>query len=125
MRRLKTALFFVVSLLGAFFVLLNWDDVANVSFPGVAQKSTISLGLLIVTSFLAGMVPTMLWYRLSLWSLQRKLRKIENPKAPASAASDDSESVLLARARAAGGAAGYSGDLPVQARGLPVPPAGA
>jgi uncharacterized integral membrane protein len=129
MRTLKIILLVAILLLAVFLAALNWETV-RVFVPGQSLPFTAPLGGLMLGSFLAGLVPAMIWYKLSRWTVRRKLTKVEakltaaNTPAPAPAAMDP-EAALLARAKAAGGAAGYSGDLPAQARPMSVPPGGA
>jgi uncharacterized integral membrane protein len=131
MRTLKLILLVVILLLAAFMAALNWQMV-KVALPGQAIPFDAPLGGLMLGSFLAGLVPAMLWYKLSRWNVRRKLTKTEaklqaaqTPAPTPVAATVDPEAALLARARAAGGASGYSGDLPAQARPMSVPPGGA
>ena len=127
MRVFKLIILITVALLALFLVLLNIEEIVPLSLPGVQVKTPLPLGLLLLGAFLAGLLPTMIWYKLSRWSVRRKLTRAEAKLRDATPASPavDPESSLLARARAAGGAAGYSGDLPAQARPMSVPPAGA
>jgi hypothetical protein len=82
----------------------------------------VPLGTTLLFCFLAGLLPTMLWYKLSRWRVRRKLTKAEarlaahSAPTAATAAPMDPETSLLARARAAGGAAGYAGDPPERPR---------
>jgi lipopolysaccharide assembly protein A len=128
MRTLKLLILIIIALLALFLVMLNIDEIVPLSLPGAQAKILAPLGLLLLGAFLAGLLPTMIWYKLSRWRVRRKLTRAEaklqagGPAAPTPA---DPESSLLARARAAGGAAGYAGDLPAQARPMSVPPAGA
>jgi uncharacterized integral membrane protein len=100
---------------------------ARVDFvlPGVPVLNA-RLGFLLVLAFLAGMIPMYWWHKLRAWALKRKLRKVEaSVAASAPSAStpavDDPAATLDRRMRAAG----YAGDVPVQARPIAVPPAGA
>jgi uncharacterized integral membrane protein len=129
MRTLKIIFLVTVLLLAAFLAALNWELVP-VAVPGQNLPYSLPLGGLLMGSFLAGLVPAMIWYKLSRWTVRRKLTKVEAkltaanaPAAPAPTL--DPEAALLARAKAAGGATGYSGDLPAQARPMSVPPGGA
>ena len=128
MRTLKLIILIVAALLLLFVVLLNLDEMAHLALPGYAEKFALPLGLLLAGAFLGGLLPAMAWYKLSRWRVRRKLVKAESRLAarePGAPATSDAETSLLARARAAGGASGYSGDIPVQARPMSVPPAGA
>jgi uncharacterized integral membrane protein len=129
MKTLKIIILVAVLLLAGFLAALNWEPV-HIAVPGQALPFTAPLGGLMLGSFLAGLLPAMIWYKLSRWTVRRKLTKVEakltaaNAPAPTAAAMDP-EAALLARAKAAGGATGYSGDLPAQARPMSVPPGGA
>jgi uncharacterized integral membrane protein len=129
MRSLKIIILITLLLLAGFLAALNWEPV-KIALPGQSLPYTAPLGGLLFGAFLAGLVPAMIWYKLSRWTVRRKLTKTEAKlqaaNAPASTpAAIDPEAALLARARAAGGASGYGGDLPTQARPITVPPGGA
>ncbi len=129
MRSLKIIILITLLLLAGFLAALNWELV-KIALPGQPLPYMAPLGGLLFGAFLAGLVPAMIWYKLSRWTVRRKLTKTEaklqaaNTPAPAPAALDP-EAALLARARAAGGATGYGEDLPTQARPITVPPGGA
>jgi uncharacterized integral membrane protein len=129
MQTLKLIILVALLLLVGFLAALNWEPV-QIALPGQSLPYTAPLGGLLMGAFLCGLLPAMLWYKLSRWTLRRKLSKTEAKlqaaHAPAAAApTTDPEAALLARARAAGGASGYGGDLPAQARPITVPPGGA
>ncbi len=129
MRTLKIIILVAVLLLAAFLAALNWEPV-QIAVPGQTLPFMAPLGGLMLGSFLAGLLPAMLWYKLSRWTVRRKLTKVEAKLTAANAPTAatpvmDPEAALLARAKAAGGASGYSGDLPAQARPMSVPPGGA
>ncbi len=129
MRTLKIIIMVALLLLAGLVAWLNWEPV-KFSMLGQALPYTFPLGGLMLGSFLAGLVPAMIWYKLSRWTVRRKLSKTEAKLQAASTPTEtsvamDPEAALLARARAAGGATGYGGDLPAQARPISVPPGGA
>jgi uncharacterized integral membrane protein len=129
MRTLKIIILVAMLLLAGFLAALNWEPV-QIAMPGQSLPYTAPLGGLLLGAFLAGLLPAMLWYKLSRWTVRRKLTKTEaklqaaNAPAPVPPAIDP-EAALLARARAAGGATYYGDDMPAQARPISVPPGGA
>jgi uncharacterized integral membrane protein len=108
MRTLKIIILVTLLLLAGFLAALNWEPV-KIALPGQSLPYTVPLGGVLLVAFLAGLVPAMIWYKLSRWTVRRKLTKTEAKlqavNTPASVtASVDPEAALLARARAAGGA---------------------
>jgi lipopolysaccharide assembly protein A len=106
---LKIIIFIVLALVAGLTAWLNWSSVSFILL-GQKEATNIPLGLLLIGAFLAGLAPAMIWYKLSRWTVKRKLTKTEAKlqaaSAPAAAPPPaDPEAALLARARAAGGTA--------------------
>jgi lipopolysaccharide assembly protein A len=108
MQTLKIIILITLLLLAGFLAALNWEPV-KIALPGQTLPYTAPLGALLLGAFLIGLVPAMIWYKLSRWTVRRKLTKTEaklqavNTPAPAPPPIDP-EAALLARARAAGSA---------------------
>jgi hypothetical protein len=115
MRAIKLVLYLALA------VVLAWVFIANpgrteVQLPGLPMLEGRT-GFFLVLAFLVGLLPSMLSHRVSRFLWRRKLAKTEAKVAttavvPAAAVpsinAPETEEALLARARAAGGAAGYS-----------------
>jgi lipopolysaccharide assembly protein A len=107
MQTLKIIILVFLALFAGLTARLNWGGV-NFIMLGQKEAATIPLGLLLIGAFLIGLVPAMIWYKLSRWTVRRKLTKTEAKLQAASTPAPapppvDAEAALLARARAAGG----------------------
>ena len=79
MQFLRTLFWVVLAVFLAIIASNNWFDV-TVNLWG-ALAADIKLPLLVLISAVLGFLPTFLWFRARLWSLERRL-SVTNPPAP-------------------------------------------
>jgi lipopolysaccharide assembly protein A len=112
MRTVRLLILFAVMALWVWIAMLNFNNSADWTLPGIKGYSQWPVGLLMLLSFLIGAVPMWLMLKVTRWSWSRKLTKAEQKLADAATAAApptmaqttaDAEAALLARARAAGG----------------------
>jgi uncharacterized integral membrane protein len=82
MQFLRTLFWVVLAVFLAIIARNNWSDV-TINLWGSLQAD-IKLPLLIFIAALLGFLPTFLWLRAKLWSLERRL-SVTNPPAPSPA----------------------------------------
>jgi hypothetical protein len=110
MRSLKLLILFIICLLLGWIFFINPARV-DLYLPGLPLLEG-RVGFFLVIAFLLGLVPSMVSHRISRFFWRRRLTKARTltghavPDAPSMQTQADSEAALLARARAAGGAAG-------------------
>ena len=84
MRFLKTLFWVVVAVSMAIFATANWNDVSIRLWSNL--EAEVKLPVLLLLTFLIGLLPTYLVMRGRMWSLRRKLALAERPAmAPAAA----------------------------------------
>ncbi len=84
MQFLKTLLWVVVAVLLVLFGSANWKAVTVQLWGGL--QVDIKLPILVLGSFLLGVLPTLVVHRARLWSLKRRLEALERPAANTPAA---------------------------------------
>lgn len=83
MQFLKTLFWVVLAVFLAIIARNNWSDV-TINLWGSLQAD-IKLPLLVLLAAFAGFLPTFLWLRARLWSVNRRLA-LQNPAPPVAAA---------------------------------------
>ena len=92
MHFLKTLFWVLVLVLAVLFAIRNWADV-TLSLWGDIQAD-IKIPILLLVSFLLGLLPTWAIMRARLWSYRRRLDAFERTRAasiPAASAEEDAE----------------------------------
>jgi lipopolysaccharide assembly protein A len=94
MNFLKTLFWVVVAVSLAIFATRNWNDV-TISLWGNLQAD-VKLPVLLLLTFLIGLLPTFLILRGRIWNLRRKLALAERPAiAPVAAPAAADASLVL------------------------------
>jgi lipopolysaccharide assembly protein A len=98
MRFLKSLLWALILVAFTIFCVKNWTPVTISLWGGLVMDTVLPLLLLI--SFLIGLVPTLILYRASRWSLNRKLESVQRsltnataPQTPSTPAAENSGAI--------------------------------
>lgn len=75
MQFLKTLLWVIIAVVGVLFAINNWTPVTLNLWGGLQMETQLPVLLLI--SFLLGLIPYMILHRATRWSLGRKLSNAE------------------------------------------------
>jgi len=79
MQFLKTLLWFLVAVVVALFIHGNWTTVRlNLWADLVAD---VNLPLLLIATFLAGLMPMLLWHHAVRWRMRQRLNSVERAMA--------------------------------------------
>lgn len=88
MQFLRTLFWVMLAVFLAIIARNNWTDVTINLWAGL--QADIKLPLLVLLAAFAGFLPTFLWLRARLWTLQRR-GAVSNPPAPAPTPLQDPE----------------------------------
>ncbi len=75
MQFLKTLFWFLLAVIGAVFAIGNWTTVPIKLWAGLIAE--VNLPLLLILTFLAGLLPTLLYHHAVKWRLRQKLTTAE------------------------------------------------
>lgn len=75
MQFLKTLFWFLLAVIGAVFAIGNWTSVPIRLWAGLVAE--VNLPLLLLLTFLAGLLPTLLFHHAVKWRLRQKLATSE------------------------------------------------
>ena len=75
MRFLQTLLWTLLAFAAALFTYGNWTHVPIRLWSGIVAD--VNLPFLLLVTFLAGLVPTLLWAQTSRWRLRQRLTQAE------------------------------------------------
>lgn len=75
MQFLKALLWFLLAVVIALFVLSNWTRVQLTLWAGLVAD--VNLPLLLVATFLAGLLPMLLWHHAVRWRMRQRLNSAE------------------------------------------------
>lgn len=75
MQFLKSLLWFLLAVVVAVFALGNWTMVTINLWAGL--RAEVNLPLLVIMSFLAGLLPTLLYHHAVKWRLRHRLTTLE------------------------------------------------
>ena len=81
MNFLKTLLWVAVAIVAVIFSMNNWVHVPVKLWGGIVAE--INLPLLLLLSFLLGLLPTFVWHRAIRWRYRRRLESTERALADA------------------------------------------
>ena len=84
MQFLKTLFWVVLAVILVLFASINWEAVTVRLWGGL--EADIKLPVLVLASFLLGLVPMLIIHRARLWTLKRRLEVHERQLAPAAEA---------------------------------------
>ncbi|MBY0519572.1 MAG: hypothetical protein K2P79_04000 [Sphingomonas sp.] len=79
MQFLKTLFWFLLAVIGAVFAIGNWTTVPIRLWAGLVAD--VNLPLLLLLTFLAGLLPTLLFHHAVKWRLKQKLATSERTAA--------------------------------------------
>lgn len=79
MQFLKTLFWFLLAVIGAVFAIGNWTTVPIRLWAGLVAD--VNLPLLLLLTFLAGLLPTLLFHHAVKWRLKQKLATSERAAA--------------------------------------------
>jgi hypothetical protein len=98
MNFLKTLFWVVVTAVAVVFSVNNWSPIFPIQLWGGFVADT-RVPVLMIGSFLLGLLPMLIIHRARLWSLRRRLATLEGPAgtAPAADAEPTGEPVVLRR----------------------------
>jgi putative membrane protein len=75
MQFLKTLFWILLGVIAAFFAFRNWTPVSIALWDGLVMETR--LPILLLVSFLLGLLPTLLLHRATRWSLKRRIDTME------------------------------------------------
>lgn len=100
MQFLKTLFWVAVAVALALFGKANWKPVTLKLWGGL--EADIKLPVLILTAFLLGLIPMLLFHRARLWTMRRRIEAVERQAAVTVAPTTNSPAPSSAPAHTAG-----------------------